>query len=217
MDKLFYLQDSRSNLGSNVVFWHIDGCGYGTNLNNLEVYTLADAQSHHNRRNSDVPLLKSLVDELSVSAVDHQALSDAGTEDKNDEYVIQRKGRWNGNDISFVCRYGETYDYSKAEVLSKGEAEQIFTDSETHAIFSKASIDKVARRTFQVDNIDKKAMIKQAGIKLVKPKRSRPTAGKTRGNCPTCGKITWDYNPYENACCSSYCAPVGYNFYSTTE
>lgn len=207
MEKLFNLQDSRSYTGSNVVFWRSGGCGYGTNLDELEVYTLEDAQRQHDRRNSDVPLLKSLVDKLSISTVDCQVLPEAGTEDAYGEYVIQRKGYWNGNDIRFVCRYGETYEYSKAEVFAKSEAKELFSDSESYAVFSKAAIDKIARRTFQSGNIDTKAMIKKAGIKLAKPKRTRPTTGKTRGNCPACGKITWDYNPYEAAYCEP-CEPL---------
>jgi hypothetical protein len=217
MDKLFYLQDTRSNLGSNAVFWQIDGCGYGTNLNELEVYTLADAQSHHNRRNSDVPLLKSLVDELSISAVDHQVLPEAGAVDPNNEYVVQITGHWNGNDILFASRGLNSYEYDNAQVFSKMDTAEFLSDPESYSVFAKADIDKVARRTFQVRNINKRSMITAADIKLVKTKRIRRTTGKTRGNCPACGKITWDYNPYENAYCSRYCAPVGYNFYSTTE
>jgi len=205
VSELFYLQDSRSYTGTNVVFWRTGGSGYGTNLDELEVYSLEDAQHQHNRRDSDVPLLKSLVDKLSIVAVDCQVLPEVGTEDPKGQYVVQRKGYWNGNDIRFVRRYGETYNYSEAEVFTKSDAEDLFSDSESYAIFSKTSIDKIARRTFQANNIDKKTMIKQAGIKLVKPKRVRQTTGKTRGNCPECGKITWDYNPYENA----YCAKCG--------
>jgi len=203
-EQLFYLQDSRSCVGTNVLFWRKDGCGYGTNLDELEVYTLAEAQSHHDGRDSDIPLLKSLVDELSIIAVDHQVLPESGTIDPSDEYVIQRKGCWNGNDIRFISYYGNTYEYSKAAVLTREEAEELFSDTKRFAIFSKAEIDKISRRTFQVENIDKRLMIKKPGIKLAKPKRVRLTTGKTRGNCPDCGRLTWDYNPYENAYCSKH-------------
>jgi len=208
MGELFYLQDSRSNLGSNAVFWNKDGCGYGTNLDQLEVYTLESAQSHHSGRNSDVPLLKSLVDELSVLAVDHQYLPESLTDDKTGEYVIQIKGSWNGNDILFVAEHGSSYKYNDAKVFTVGEISSFLSNKDRYTVFSKHSIDRIARRTFQIENIDKKSMITKAGIKLVKPKRVRPTTGKTRGNCPECGKITWDYNPYEN----SYCAEHEHEF-----
>ena len=204
MEPLFYLQDSRSLTGNNVTFWRKGGAGYGTNLDELEVYSLTSAQCHHSSRNSDIPLLKSLVDELSILAVDCQVLPDSNTNDHGGKYVVQRKGYWNGNDIRFVGHSIETYNYALAEVFSMDEVVKLFSDSESYAVYSKAAMDKVARRTFQVGNIDKRKMITKPGIKLVKPKRIRPTTGKTRGNCPECGKITWDYNPHENAYCSDH-------------
>jgi len=207
MSELFYMRDSRSNTGNNVMFWNIGGAGYGTNLDGLEVYTREEAQRRHNSRNSDVPLLKSLVDEVSISAVDCQVLPESGGIDSGGEYVVQRKGHWNGNDIRFVGRFGETYEYGKAGIYTKKETEEHFSDQESFLVFSKAALDNVARRTFQVGNIDLKAMIKKPGIRLVKPKRQRPTSGKTRHNCPSCGKIVWDFNPYDAPYCSVFCEP----------
>ncbi len=200
MEKLFYLQDSRSSVGSNVVFWNKGGCGYGTDLDKLETYTQEEAQRRHNSRNSDVPLLKFLVDTLSITAVDHQYLPESGTRDPENEYIVQINGRWNGNDICFVSLFDGSYNYNEAEIFAEHQIKTM-AHSEYYSVFSKASLDKIARRTFQLSNIDKKAMIKDAGIKLVKPKRGRKTTGKTRGNCPTCGKITWDYDPHEHAYC----------------
>ena len=207
MSELFYLRDARSNTGSNAVFWRKNGHGYGTNLDELEVYTLSEAQKRHEGRNSDVPLLKSLVDIASISAVDCQVLPDSDGIDSGGQYIVQRKGHWNGNDIRFAGRYGETYEYEKAGIYTKEETEGHFSDQESYAVFSKAALDNVARRTFQVGNIDLETMIKKPGIKLVKPKRQRATTGKTRHNCPTCGKIVWDLNPYDAPYCSRFCEP----------
>ncbi len=145
------------------------------------------------------------MDSLSIKAVDHQVLPKAGTEDINNEYIIQHDGHWNGNDILFISSSGETYEYNNAKVFSKIKTKG-FSALKDYKIFSKQALDKVARRTFQQSNIDLKAMAKKAGIKLVKPKRVRKTTGKTRGNCPTCGRVTWDFNPYENAYCTE-CKP----------
>ena len=202
MSKLFYLQDSRSYVGTNVSFWRKKGNGYACRLDELETYTLEEAQRQHNCRETDIPLLKSLVDELSIASVDHQLLPESGTVDENGEYVVQKKGVWNGNDILFIGPYGDTFNYSLAGVFSFDEVRKHFLDSNSYKAFSKAAIDKIARRTFQKEKIDKQKMIITPGIKLVKPKKRRPTSGKHRGNCPTCGRITWDYNPHENAYCS---------------
>jgi len=54
----------------------------------------------------------------------------------------------------------------------------------------------------QASNVNERKMITSAGIRKPKRRRSRATTGKTRGNCPHCGKITWGYNPYEAYSCA---------------
>jgi len=201
MSELFYLQDSWSFIGNNVVFWRKNGYGYGTNLDELEVYTRKEAQSQHNKRNSDIPLLKSIVDELSIYTVDHQYLGDEAESFTNDdEYIVQIKDCFNGNDILFENSISGTYNYADASVFNKIEA-KFFSESEIYAVFYKTEIDKIARRTFQYQNIDKRKMISKPGIKLI---NRRQTPRKTCGKCPECGKITWDYSPYENAYCAKH-------------
>jgi ketosteroid isomerase-like protein len=201
-EPLFYMQDSRTNCGSNAMFWGAKG-GYATNLDALEVFTLEDAQRQHNARESDVPLLKSAVDALSIAAVDFQYLPDAVALVWHDgEYVIQKKGLFNGNDIAFIRMGGHTFNYAEAQVFSQGDVVKLHKDLGGIDVLEKSAVDNVARRTFQVENINKRKMISGAGIKFHKPKRVRPTTGKTRGNCLCCGKIVWSYNPYE----APYCA-----------
>lgn len=204
IDKMFYLRDSRGNTGSNVMFWRLNGAGYCTNIDDAEKYSLEEAQRQHNSRNSDVPLLASEVESRSIFAVDCQNLKSDLSFSEDDECVVQLKGRWNGNDIYFMGGFSITCNYQSADILSYREAFALYGDSESHEIRLKKSMDSVARRTFQSGNIDLKIMAKKAGIKIVKPKRKRATTGKTRGNCPTCGKITWDFNPYENAPCKDH-------------
>jgi hypothetical protein len=202
-NELFYLRDSRSNTGTNSIFWQIKG-GYGTSLDDACTYTLHEAQRMHNVRDNDIPLSKTLVDELSIKAVDHQYLPKEGLEDPDDEYVVQLEKKWNGNDIFFVGQSDHTSNYNLA-VIFKGIEVGVFRHSKTcYKIFSKESIDKIARRTFQVENINRRKMIFNQGIKLAKKKRVRKTTGKTRGNCPTCGKIAWDFNPHEEPYCDDH-------------
>jgi len=205
MDKLFYMRDSRGNVGDNAMFWNIGGAGYGTNLGKLEVYSLKEAQTCHNNRPSDVPLLKSEVDRLSIAAVDCQYLpAESPATDAQLAYVIQIPGKWNGNDVKFIGRHGDTYNYERAGVFSLIEVDENFRDEALYSIYLKDDLDKIRRRTFQARNIDVKNMITGPGIKLIKPKRVRPTTGKTRGNCPVCGKITWDYGSESNAYCAEH-------------
>jgi len=206
MENEFYSTSRHGNCGSNVVFHNKDGCGYGTNLDRLHVFTLEEGQTQLNHDIRSMPLLKSAVDELAVWHVDHQLLG-TNSEDPNDEYVIQVKQNWDGNDIAFVIMGGHSYNYKEAETFNIVDAEAMKVKNKQFEIWSKSAIDKIKRRTFQSGNINLKTMVRAAGIKYKTPRKPRPTTGKSRGNCPACGKITWGFNPYENAYCGIWCEP----------
>lgn len=80
-EPLYYLRDTRSNTGSNAVFWREDGRGYTTSLDEAETYPQSVAQRMHDARNTDVPLLAELVDAASIKAVDCQHLPGGMNED----------------------------------------------------------------------------------------------------------------------------------------
>lgn len=54
-DKLFYLQDSRSYVGNDVLWWARNGAGYTTDLSKAHIYTKEDAVAQHNMRETDIP------------------------------------------------------------------------------------------------------------------------------------------------------------------
>lgn len=198
----FYLVSRHGNCGSNVMFHNKDERGYGTNVNNLEVYTLEQAQEKHDWDRGSLPLLKSAVDALCVIHVDMQYLErDQNGLDPNNEYVVQEAGIYDGNDIAFVSEQGQTFDLNKATVHNLPET--LTHSGLSPVVWSKQYLETLARKTFQAGNIDQKAMITDAGIKLNKPKRQRPTTGKTRMNCPCCGRINWQYDPYTFQDCSN--------------
>lgn len=68
----FYLQDSRSFVGNDMLFWAKDGKVYTTDLSKAEVYSRADALAQHHSRNSDIPWPKAYVDGKTRPAVDFQ-------------------------------------------------------------------------------------------------------------------------------------------------
>jgi len=201
MDKMFYLRDSRSDVGRTCMFWAERG-GYTSNLDLAEIFTLEEAQRKFNSRHTDVPLSKTLVDELARSRVDCQYLPEDGEKDGCDEYVISPKGRWDGNDVYWLTFDFLSVNYKGAVVFSYRNAlariDELGIDAN---IYAKPDIDAIARRTFQAANINERRMITAAGIRKPKRPRTRKTTGKTRGNCPYCGCITWGFNPYENYTC----------------
>lgn len=208
MSQLFYLRDSRSNVGSTCMFW-ADRGGYTSNLDLAEVFTLEEAQRKFNsplRGHTDVPLCKELVDELATVRVDCQYLDGFGKKPGCDEYVICINGDWDGNDVYWLTLDFKSVNYKSSAVFSHKSAllrswelvEQGFDST----IYAKDDIDAIARRTFQAANINERRMITAAGIRKPKRQRIRQTTGKTRGNCPHCGCITWGLNPYEAYTCA---------------
>ena len=200
VEKLFYLRSRHGNCGTNLMFHNNGGAGYGTDLDNLHLFTLDEAQNELNHDIGSLPLLKSEVDKLSIKAVDHQHLKELPQADPNDNYVIQIKGFWNGNDIAFMVMGGKTFNYDEAHVFTRTQATNIVKDDDV--IWSKTYLDIICRRTFQEENISTRKMITGAGIKYKKPRKKKATSGKTCWNCPGCGKINWQHNPYDFEGCN---------------
>lgn len=199
----FYLRDTRSNTGSSCMFWAAMG-GYTTNLDKAEIFTIAGAQSHFEDRHTDVPLSKELVDTVATVRVDHQYLDDcmAGLATGCDQYVIHCNiGDFDGNDVYWKAQKGSTVNLSDALVLSAEEVRHAQWNDAV-AFYRLEYVQSISRRTLQVKNINERRMITAAGIRKPKRKRERPTSGRTRGNCPECGKVTWGFNPYEAYTCA---------------
>lgn len=71
-EELYYLQDSRSYVGNDVLWWAKDGKGYTTDLSKAHVYTKTEAVGQHNCRETDIPWPKDYVDAKTRPAVDMQ-------------------------------------------------------------------------------------------------------------------------------------------------
>jgi hypothetical protein len=200
----FYLRDTRSNVGSTCMFWKKGGYGYTSNLDQAEIFTHEQAQRYTNEQRHFIPLSKKQSDEVATVRVDMQCLEDA--KDMSKGFVIQlNPSEYDGNDIFFLSKNGfSTPNYNEAHVIhSLDELMVLNVSCRAISIHSKAFLDSIARRTLQVENVNHRKMMTAAGIKYRAPRKSRATSGKTRGNCPSCGKITWGYNPHENEYCGS--------------
>jgi hypothetical protein len=83
MAKQYYLQDSRSYVGNDILFW-ADGGGYTTDVSKAEVMTEEEAFRLNRNRDSDIPWPKDYIDSKVRPAVDMQyvnnleALRDTG-------------------------------------------------------------------------------------------------------------------------------------------
>jgi hypothetical protein len=73
MSGLFYLQDSRSYVGNDVLWWAEKGHGgYTTDLRKARLFTKEEAQTYHNARETDIPWPKEYIDAKTRPAVDMQ-------------------------------------------------------------------------------------------------------------------------------------------------
>ncbi|MFM1688549.1 hypothetical protein ACJ7VZ_08500 [Aeromonas salmonicida] len=200
----FYLRDTRSNTGSSCMFWAKNGNGYTSSLDKAHVYTLEGAQRYIDSRHTDVPLSKALVDELATVRVDHQYLDEcmAGLATDCDQYVVHCSiGDFDGNDVYWKAQKGSTVNLSDALILTAEEVKHALRNDAV-AFYRLEYVQSISRRTLQVKNINERRMITAAGIRKPKRKRERCTSGRTRGNCPHCGKVTWGFNPYDAYTCA---------------
>lgn len=70
----FYLQDSRSYCGNDVMWWAQVG-GYTTDLSKARIYTKDEAVRQHKDRETDIPWPKSYIDQKTRPTVDMQYIN----------------------------------------------------------------------------------------------------------------------------------------------
>ncbi|EOW9398408.1 hypothetical protein ACOBWJ_001210 [Vibrio cholerae] len=199
-------------VGSSVLFWAMDARGYTTNIDLAHVYTREETQRDVDngwlRDKDEFPLCADDVEALAQWRVDHQFVEKTYPEftDPNGEYVLSRKGVWDGNDIAFWDGVDFCFNYARAELFSIGQVESYMHKRNLRAYFiPKYHTDEITRRTFQKQNINRRKMITAAGITGLRQKRRSKTTGKQRFNCPTCGKIIWEHgHPDDRIYCSMH-------------
>ncbi len=103
-DQLFYLQDSRSYVGNDVLWWAKDGKGYTTDLRKAHIYAKADAVAQHNMRETDIPWPKDYIDAKTRPAVDMQYIKRA--EALEGTGIVLRKPHKPKADIVKCCHCG---------------------------------------------------------------------------------------------------------------
>ncbi|EKN4689612.1 hypothetical protein ABF236_003405 [Yersinia ruckeri] len=198
MVKRFYMACLRDTVGSNMSFHCYQGCGYATDINKAHVYTLEEAQESWNLgRDIDLPVSANAIDAASVWHVDHQHIPGKNTILPDcSEYVAFIKGQWNGNDVYWLADLLPTDDFSKAKIFHEPDVTE---NSLVWLPFTTA--DAVKRQTFNINLLNRRTMIQAAGLRvpdwLKRQSRRKGNNGKTRWNCPCCGKISWQENPYD--------------------
>lgn len=198
MSDLFYLQDSRGDVGDRLSFWATKGCGYTANLDNTELFTHESAVQHYEGRHTDVPWPKGYIDARSETACDMQYVSqgDFGAMPLGDtKCLVQRAHLYNGNDLVWLSVDGShSTDVSIAQVMSADEARQWCKEHQGYVAWAKPYIDGRLRRVVTSRRVNLKEALRGTGIKIIKPKRPR----KDRANCVGCGRFLYEAAIYDN-------------------
>lgn len=210
MKDRFYLACFRDNVGSNVAFHAKDGQGYVTDIGKAHVYTREEAQrAFDHAREFDLPLSADHVDALTVWKVDSQYIPSESQIDAGKRHVAFAGRRWDGNDVYWVARdSGTSTDFAKAAIIDHHETASLIANEATKCVVIPFEVaDRVKRRTFAMANVNKRVMVTGAGLvtpdHIKRHKRRRKTTGKTRWNCPHCGRLVWQHNPYDFEGCTN--------------
>lgn len=199
MSDLFYLQDSRSNVGSRAMFWK-EGGGYTSNLDEADIFTREKAVQQYEDRETDLPWPKSYVDALAQLGVDFQYLgqevSASATSQPGPFYVALRRD-WDGNDLIWKRMPGDGSPSSNlhdAGIWNADEAVQFFAQG--YCVWPKCYIDGKSRRVVMAALLNHKRALRGVGLQL--PKVERPRIRRYTTNCVGCGRFLSDRQIYDD-------------------
>lgn len=210
MKNRFYLTSSHGNLGSNVVWHRHNEEGYTTDLDQAHVYTREQAQKEWSDSWGECEAISAdHVDELAVWKVDCQYIPNKTQPfmDAQNKYVAFEKGVFDGNDVWWMISKNQntSTDFGQAYVMVAYEAMKL---PSRFIVIPFDMADKVKRRTFDFRKLNKRVMVQGAGLvtpEHVKKIKRRVKNPMTRFNCPECGKINWQHNPYDFEACDHCC------------
>lgn len=212
MENKFYMLCTRETVGSNASFHCKDGMGYSSDIDKAHIYTQEEAQSAWNSgRSIDQPVSKSWVDGLSEYHVDCQYIPrETVIQEGCTSYVGYVKSNWDGNDVYWLTEWRKpAVNFSEAK---KYEQADMLRDSVVWLPFELADANK--RRTFAISKFNTRSMVQGCGLRIpdwLKKQRRRKDSGKTRWNCPCCGKISWQYDPYTFSGCFDFSCKAYHN------
>ncbi|HDQ4134415.1 hypothetical protein ACM7MQ_00555 [Pseudomonas aeruginosa] len=203
MTDLFYLQDSRSNVGSRATFWRAGG-GYTTNLDEAETFTSAHAVRQYKCRETDLPWPIDYVRARAEYGVDHQDLDLSRTQalagaPADDRIYVAYDRDWDGNCLVWVPEAaGRTSNLAAARTWPLDHA-GILT-ARGRAPWPKSYIDQHARPVAVAASLNHKQALRLFGLKLPKPEHQgqRRLSYSTRLNCSGCGRFITEHQRFDD-------------------
>ena len=207
----FYFACYRDNCGSQVAFHCQNGGGYSTDLAKAHAYNLESAQKEFEFcREFEELLCADRVDAVSEWHVDCQQIPSASTAAETGElYAGYKAGQWDGNDVFWLSNNGlPTTNFELASFTHNPD----FHNPKIVWIPALMAA-KAARRVIKADAINRRKMITSAGLRIPeavkrrKDQARRKASERHRWNCPGCGRLVWQRNPYSfDGCTHPHCS-----------
>lgn len=198
MPDYFYLQDSRSNVGSRAMFWR-DGGGYTSNLDEAEQFTRERAVGQFESRESDLPWPVDYVRARAEVGVDSQYLTRSEAEAYRNEdgrvYVAYVR-EWDGNDLVWRGNEGPTANLEDA--IHPGAAYTGGYVALGFELWPCGYITERSRPVVRAALLDHKKALRSVGLKLPKLKRPRHRSYNCRINCDGCGRFISERQRFED-------------------
>jgi hypothetical protein len=194
----YFLQDSRGNVGDNLMFWALGG-GYTSDLSKAEPFSEFDAFRQHASRESDIPWPADYLGSHARFVVDMQYLPSpeprAVAVDQGSLFYVQDDTRrYIGNDIVFRTRDGgSTTNLALAGLFAADEIGRI-----RGVAWPRAMVDAKRRQAVDGNAVDHKKALTDPWLRamLVKPQRQAPE----RYRCHGCGVFMAVGNYYGGTC-----------------
>lgn len=173
MSDLFFLQDSRSNVGSRAMFWRNAG-GYTSNLNEAEHFKREAAVKQYECRETDLPWPVEYVRPRAEVGVDCQYLTKSEAETYRNEdgrvYVAYAR-EWDGNDL--VWRGGKGPTANLDDAIHPRAADAAGYLAQGFELWPCGYIVERSRPVVLAAQLDHKQALRSVGLKLPKLMRTR--------------------------------------------
>ena len=198
MSDFFFLQDSRSNVGSRAMFWR-EGGGYTSNLDEAEQFKRESAVKHYECRETDLPLPVEYVLARAEVGVDCQYLTKSEAEAYRNEdgrvYVAYAR-EWDGNDLVWLGGTGSTANLDDA--IHPGAADAAGYLALGFELWPCGYIIERSRPVVRAALLDHKQALRSVGLKLPKLKRPHYRSYSDRLNCDGCGRFLSDRQRFDD-------------------
>lgn len=197
MTDLFYLQDSRGNVGSRAMFWCLGG-GYTSNLDEAEQFTREYVVKQYECRETDLPWPVDYVRARAQVGVDHQDL-DLSSEQAlaaappGDRIYVARTQEWDGNCLVWKSfKVGRTSNLADASNWSLEHAAGFAARG--YVPWPKGYIDRCSRPVAVAELLNHRQALRSVGLRL--PKIVRPRIRRYTVNCAGCGRFLGEHQVY---------------------